>query len=525
MYLTWCERRPFCLALGIKLNSLGPRNHIASVSSSSKQASISSTTSTSSSKMDSSSSYSSSLNTPLVPRYYVNEDSNSSMETHPPSPRFDDAILELDETFEFITPAMMGQPQAVPANEAETDFPQDDDEWSNDGVLSQVIDLQNLVEQRAQEEQQRQQHEVQGANSSLPSSSSSSSAAAAAASACSSSKNKKRKQDCVSSSTSSSSSSSTSNSKKKQKKQEKTSRTVPEPEPSTPPTGVVAPRDQGDWAVRRQLFPTPPTRRERSSSTTTTTTSAAAAPSGGSIEGIVPIHQSTQVADAQTQTTRNQDCPIRERSYVNITYELQAKENLYNSEPWRKVLSKARSDTSCRTYLVGGNLMLNHQLERNTLNVTGGWLNQPYSSQNNIPFQQVELIVFLNMLAQQDTSQPPQINHTIGDPNAKINIRLVSEGGVLKIIRRYRTIEVDISTPEKFRELKEDCLFALQVIEVLTERARQRRLLVEFLLRNPSPCDCTDGGAAHVHAYYYSPRVSDYIGILPLEFVYKTLSS
>ena len=275
--------------------------------------------------------------------------------------------------------------------------------------------------------------------------------------------------------------------------------------------------------MRRQLFPTPPTRRERSSSTTSA--AAAAAPSGSSIEGIVPIQQSTQVADAQTQTTRNQDCPIRERSYVNITYELQAKENLYNSEPWRKVLSKARSDTSCRTYLVGGSLMLNHQLERNTLNVTGGWLNQPNSSENNIPFQQVELTVFLNMLAQQDTSQPPQINHTIGDPNAKINIRLVSEGGVLKIIRRYRTIEVDISTPEKFQELKEDCLFALQVIEVLTERARQRRLLVEFLLRNPSPCDCTDGGAAHVHAYYYSPRVSDYIGILPLEFVYKSLSS
>ena len=476
--------------------------------------------------MDSSASYSSSLNTPLVPRYYVNEDSNSSMETHPPSPRFDDAIIsELDDTFEFITPAMMGQPQAVPANEVETDFPQDDDEWSNDGVLSQVIDLQNLVEQRAQEEQQRQQqqqHEVQGANSSLPSSSSS-----AAASACSSSKNKKRKQDCVSSSsssTSSSSSSSTSNSKKKQKKQEKASRTVPEPEPSTPPTGVVAPRDQGDLGARRQLFPTPPTRRERASSTTSAA-AAAAAPSGSSIEGIAPIHQSTQVADAQTQTTRNQDCPIRERSYANITYELQAKENLYGKEPWRKVLSKARSETSCRTYLVGGSLMLNHQLERNTLNVTGGWLNQPNSSENNIPFQQVELLEFLNMLSQQDTSQPPQINHTIGDPNAKLNIRVVSEGGVLKIIRRYRTIEVDISTPEKFQELKEDCLFALQVIEVLTERARQRRFLVEFLLRNPSPCDCTDGGAAHVHAYYYSPRVSEYIGILPLEFVYKSLSS
>merc|ERR1711915_1104198 len=96
---------------------------------------------------------------------------------------------------------------------------------------------------------------------------------------------------------------------------------------------------------------------------------------------------------------------------------------------------------------------------------------------------------------------------------------------VLKIIRRFRTIEVDISTPERFQELKEDCLFALQVNGVLTERARQRRHLVEFLLRNPSPCDCTEGGAAHVRAYYYSSRVSEYMGILPLEFVYKNLSS
>ena len=169
--------------------------------------------------------------------------------------------------------------------------------------------------------------------------------------------------------------------------------------------------------------------------------------------------------------------------------------------------------------------MLNHQLEKNSLSVNGGWLNQANSSENNIPLQQHELVEVLDTLAQQDTSQPPKINKPIGDPEAKLAIHLVTEGGVLKIIRRYRTIEVDISTPERFQELKEDCLFALQVNGVLTERARQRRHLVEFLLRNPSPCDCTDGGAAHVHAYYYSPRVSDYIGILPLEFVYKTLSS
>ena len=170
--------------------------------------------------------------------------------------------------------------------------------------------------------------------------------------------------------------------------------------------------------------------------------------------------------------------------------------------------------------------MLNHQLERNTLNVNGGWLNQlAKSTENNIPLQQHELLELLNTLSQQDTSRPPQISKHIGDPEAKLVIRLVTEGGVLKIIRRFRTIEVDISTPERFQELKEDCLFALQVNGVLTERARQRRHLVEFLLRNPSPCDCTDGGAAHVHAYYYSSRVSEYMGILPLEFVYKNLSS
>ena len=115
--------------------------------------------------LSSSPSYSSSLNTPLVPRYYVDEDSNSSMETYPPSPRFggDYAVLELDDTHEFVTPAVVGEPQAVPAKGAESGFPQDEeDDWSNDGsLLSQVIDMQNRVEQRQQEEdvllQQQQQ--------------------------------------------------------------------------------------------------------------------------------------------------------------------------------------------------------------------------------------------------------------------------------------------------------------------------------------------------------------------------------
>ena len=118
----------------------------------------------STSNMDSSSAYSSSLNTPVVPRHFVNEDSNSSLEVNPPSPRFDDAMLSLDDTFEFM-PTMMA-PQAVPVNEDESGFAEneEDDEWSN-GLLSQVLDLQNLVEQRHQQEQQQQQQQVQEAAS------------------------------------------------------------------------------------------------------------------------------------------------------------------------------------------------------------------------------------------------------------------------------------------------------------------------------------------------------------------------
>ena len=104
-----------------------------------------------------------------MPGYYVEEDSNSpSMDTYPPSPRFggDYAVLELDDTREFVTPAEVGEPQALPAKGAESGFPQDEeDDWSNDGgLLSQVIDMQNRVEQRQQEDlllQQQQQQQQQ----------------------------------------------------------------------------------------------------------------------------------------------------------------------------------------------------------------------------------------------------------------------------------------------------------------------------------------------------------------------------
>ena len=95
-----------------------------------------------------SSAYTSSLNTPVVPRHLVNEE--SSLEVNPPSPGFDDAVYSMDETLDFMSTIMA--PQAVVVNEDESGFAENEDEWST-GLLSQVLDLQNMVEQRHQQEQ------------------------------------------------------------------------------------------------------------------------------------------------------------------------------------------------------------------------------------------------------------------------------------------------------------------------------------------------------------------------------------
>ena len=108
------------------------------------------------------SAYSSSLNTPVVP-VAQRQESGSSLEVNPPSPRFDSAMY-LDDTLDFMS---MMAPQAVVVNEEESGFAENEDEWSNQ-LLSQVLDLQNMVEQRHQQEQQQQQ--VQEAPSSSSSS-------------------------------------------------------------------------------------------------------------------------------------------------------------------------------------------------------------------------------------------------------------------------------------------------------------------------------------------------------------------
>ena len=209
---------------------------------------------------------------------------------------------------------------------------------------------------------------------------------------------------------------------------------------------------------------------------------------------------------------------------MNITYQTKAKQNLYETREWREVIGKAKSDVSFRSYLVGDEIMLNHQVDKHSLEVTGAWMNFKQSSENNIPFRAEELDECLSMIVRAASSQP-QMEHTIGDPAKGVTIRMTIQEGQLKIIRRYRTIVIDVSTPERFEELRLDCQFALQVIQILKDRHRQRRRLTAFLVNNPSPCDCIGGGANHVRYYYYSSVVSDFVDILPLEFVYKAYSS
>ena len=79
--------------------------------------------------------YSSSLNTPVVP-VAQRQESGSSLEVNPPSPRFDSAMF-LDDTLDFMS---MMAPQAVVVNEEEeSGFAENEDEWSNQ-LLSQVLD-------------------------------------------------------------------------------------------------------------------------------------------------------------------------------------------------------------------------------------------------------------------------------------------------------------------------------------------------------------------------------------------------
>ena len=166
--------------------------------------------------------------------------------------------------------------------------------------------------------------------------------------------------------------------------------------------------------------------------------------------------------------------------------------------------------------------MLNHQVDKHTLAVSGAWMNVKGSTENNIPFKAQEMLECLSVIVHQESSQP-EIDHLVGDGD--VCIRMVTHEGQLKIIRRFRCIVIDISSPQKFEEFRHDCLKSYEVMLLLQDRHRQRKRLTTFLVDNPSPCSCISGGANHLRHYYYSSAVSDMEDILPLEFVFKQYAS
>ena len=174
---------------------------------------------------------------------------------------------------------------------------------------------------------------------------------------------------------------------------------------------------------------------------------------------------------------------------------------------------------SYRSYMLDGRIMLNHQVDKHTLEVHGAWMNLRGSTDNNLPFKLQEILEFLSVIVHQETSTPV-IDHLVGEGD--VCIRMVTHDGELRILRRFRCITIDISTPEKFEEFRHDCARSYEVMLLLQSRHQQRKNLTSFLVDNPSPCTCPSGGASHVKHYYYSAAVSNLEDILPLEWVFKT---
>ena len=159
--------------------------------------------------------------------------------------------------------------------------------------------------------------------------------------------------------------------------------------------------------------------------------------------------------------------------------------------------------------------MLNTTVDKHTLEVQGTWMNLRGGNENNLPFKLQEMLEFMSMLVHQDTSTPV-IDHLICN-----TIRMVTVDGDLRLLRGFRNITIDISTPEKFEELRHDCARAYEALLLLQSRHQQRRKLQSFLVNNPLPCSCPSGGSEHVKHYYYSSAVSNLEDILPLEWVFK----
>ena len=158
--------------------------------------------------------------------------------------------------------------------------------------------------------------------------------------------------------------------------------------------------------------------------------------------------------------------------------------------------------------------MLNTTICQHTKEVQGTWMNLRGGNHNNLPFKLPEIMQFVLVVIQQETSNP-QIDQHIG------SIRMVTEDGNLKLVRLNRIITIDVSTPQKFEHLREGCRKAYELLHMLDRRYQQRRWLEHFLIHTPLPCLCPSGGIDHLKHYYYSNLVSDVKDVLPLEWVYK----
>ena len=160
--------------------------------------------------------------------------------------------------------------------------------------------------------------------------------------------------------------------------------------------------------------------------------------------------------------------------------------------------------------------MLNTTLDTHTLELQGTWMNVRGGNDNNLPFKVPEIFEFLSMIVSLRSSTQC-IDHLIGN-----TIRMLTEDGHIRLLRGVRIISIDIGTPEKFEQLREGCIRALEVLLLLQSRHQQRKKLEAFLINNPLPCSCPSGGSDHVKHYYYSSAVSSLEDVLPLEWVFKT---
>ena len=234
-----------------------------------------------------------------------------------------------------------------------------------------------------------------------------------------------------------------------------------------------------------------------------------------SIEGVEPLKKEKRSVSTSTEDEVSHCGAAGYPSFNNVKYEIKSKINLYDSRAWKDVISKSKSGMSYKSYLVSPQIMLNTTVDKHTLEVQGTWMNLRGGNENNLPFKLQEMLEFMSMLVHQDTSTPV-IDHLIGN-----TIRMVTVDGELRILRGYRNITIDISTPEKFEELRHDCARSYEVLLLLQSRHQQRRRLQSFLVNNPLPCSCPSGGSDHVKYYYYSSAVSNLEDVLPLEWVFK----